>query len=51
MEKEKNIIILEMGFDKEINKLQDFLDVMKVEYKENISSGIKEEINSLLQQY
>ena len=37
--------------DKEINKLQDFLDVMKVEYKENISSGIKEEINSLLQQY
>ena len=37
--------------DKEINKLQDFLDVIKVEYKENISSGIKEEINSLLQQY
>jgi len=37
--------------DKEINKLQDFLDIMKVEYKENISSGIKEEINSLLQQY
>ena len=37
--------------DKEVNKLQNFLDVLKVEYKENISSGIKEEINSLLQQY
>ena len=37
--------------NKEINKLEDFLDVMKVEYKENIKSGIKEEINSLLQQY
>ena len=37
--------------DKEIIKLQSFLDVIKVEYKENISSGIKEEISSLLQQY
>ena len=37
--------------DKEVNKLQNFLNVLKVEYKENISSGIKEEVNSLLQQY
>ena len=37
--------------DKEVNKLQDFLDIIKVEYKENISNGIKEEISSLLQQY
>ena len=37
--------------NKEINKLQDFIDVLKVELKDNISSGIKEEINSLLEQY
>ena len=37
--------------NKEINKLQDFIDVIKVELKENISSGIKEEINFLLKQY
>ena len=37
--------------NKEINKLQDFIDVLKVELKDNITSGIKEEINSLLEQY
>ena len=36
--------------NEEINKLKDFMDVLKVEYKENISAGIKEEINSLLQE-
>ena len=36
--------------NEEINKLKDFMDALKVEYKENISAGIKEEINSLLQE-
>ena len=35
--------------DKEINKLSDFIDSAKQSLKENISSGIKQEIISLLQ--
>ena len=35
--------------DKEINKLIDFIDTTKASLKENISSGIKQEIISLLQ--
>ena len=35
--------------DKEINKLTDFIEATKASLKENISSGIKQEIISLLQ--
>ena len=35
--------------DKEVNKLIDFIDATKASLKENISSGIKQEIISLLQ--
>ena len=35
--------------DKEINRLTDFIDSTKAQLKENISSGIKQEIISLLQ--
>jgi hypothetical protein len=42
---------LRLKYGKCNNKLQDFIDVLKVELKDNISSGIKEEINSLLEQY
>ena len=35
--------------DKEINRLNDFIDSARTSFKESISSGIKQEIISLLQ--